>query len=302
MELFNELESLAASAVYEEADDTATNDATEGSIKIWRERFGYTNDRATELIEAIQSLKQHSIITPKTPLSPNEARKIYILKLERVISTPEIVQAITGLATVPKSFRGRGESGEALFCEIDGRSKFAIESWLSVQEAVSFRPLFIPDRRAYKELSPFSLYPTLNKESTLPHYRPQDPHLFTSPSSTFGHKHDQFPVWYFFYGSLASATKLRTILASSADKHPILHDAAVRGGQIATWGAGKYKALINGPTANVIKGSAYQVVSEEDEDALRRYETDQYEVVRCSIEMNNAIVDGCTFRFIGVTD
>ena len=162
MELSNELESLAASAVYEEADDTATNDATEGSIKIWRERFGYTNDRATELIEAIQSLKQHSIITPKTPLSPNEARKIYIFKLEHVISTPEIVQAITGLSTIPKSFHGRGESGEALFCEIDGRSKFAIESWLSVQEAVSFRPLFIPDRRAYKELSPFSLYPTLN--------------------------------------------------------------------------------------------------------------------------------------------
>jgi hypothetical protein len=302
MDLFDELESLAATATYEETDDTATNDATEGSIKTWRERFGYTHDRATEVIRAIRSSRQQSVIIQNTDLSPNEARRIYILKLERLISTPEIVQVITGLSTIPKSFRGRGENGDALFCEIDGRTKFAIENWLSIQRAASFRPLFVPDRRAYKEISPCSLYPTLNKDSTLPQYRPQDPHLLTSPLPTFGRKHDQFPVWYFFYGTLASVTKLCTILTSSEDKNPILHDASVRGGKIETWGAGKYKALINGPTTNVIKGSAYQVVSEEDEDALRRYETDQYEVVRCSIEMNNTIVEGCTFRFIGETD
>jgi hypothetical protein len=302
MDLFDELENLAATATYEETDDTATNDATEGSIKTWRERFGYTHDRATELIRAIRFSRQQSVIIQNTDLSAKEARRIYILKLEQLISTPEIVQVITGLSTILKSFRGRGENGDVLFCEIDGRTKFAIENWLSIQRAASFRPLFVPDRRAYKEISPCSLYPTLNKDSTLPQYQPQDPHLLTSPLPTFGRKHDQFPVWYFFYGTLASVTKLCTILTSPEDKNPILHDASVRGGKIETWGAGKYKALTNGPTTNVITGSAYQVVSEEDEDALRRYETDQYEVVRCSIEMNNTIVEGCTFRFIGETD
>lgn len=51
-----------------------------------------------------------------------------------------------------------------------------------------------------------------------------------------------------------------------------------------------------------IKGSAYQVISEEHEDALRKYETSAYEVVRCLIEMNSVIVEGCTFRFVGETD
>jgi hypothetical protein len=43
-------------------------------------------------------------------------------------------------------------------------------------------------------------------------------------------------------------------------------------------------------------------MSEEHEDALRRYETCAYEVVRCLIEMDGMRVKGCTFRFVGETD
>jgi hypothetical protein len=69
-----------------------------------------------------------------------------------------------------------------------------------------------------------------------------------------------------------------------------------------TWGGGKYNALVNGLETSCIRGSAYQVMSEEHEDALRKYETSAYEVVRCVIEMKEATVEGCTFRFVGETD
>lgn len=39
-------------------------------------------------------------------------------------------------------------------------------------------------------------------------------------------------------------------------------------------------------------------MSKEQEDALRAYETEKYEVVRCRIEMEGGeVVMGCTFRF-----
>ena len=46
-------------------------------------------------------------------------------------------------------------------------------------------------------------------------------------------------------------------------------------------------------------GSAYQVSSKEHEDALRIYETENYEVVRCMIAMADEVVHGLTFRFVG---
>jgi hypothetical protein len=188
-----------------------------------------------------------------------------------------------------------------VFCKVDGRAKLAIETWLSAQKEPIFRPLFVPVGRAYKELSPQSLYPTLGKDTILPQFRPQDRHLLvTAPS--FGRTQDQYPVWYFFYGTLASVPKLCSLLSLSEDEIPILHKASVMGGKIETWGEGKYKALVDGPETSRIKGLAYQVMSEEHEDRLRKYESEAYEVVRCSIEMNSTTVQGCTFRFVGAID
>jgi hypothetical protein len=44
-------------------------------------------------------------------------------------------------------------------------------------------------------------------------------------------------------------------------------------------------------------------MSKEYEDALRGYETDNYEVVRCTISIEGGkMVKGCTFRFVGTID
>lgn len=272
MELFDELENLAVSATYEEAEEnTASYDPTQGTIRMWQERFGYTYDQATELIGITRTVKKPSITTQQAMLSPVQARTIYALKLDGPISTPQKVQIAANLPTIPESYHGSGEEGDAVFCKVDGRTKIAIENWLSTQkEMISFRPLFVPEGKAYKELSPHSLYPTLGKDVTLPQYRPPD---LDTPGSSFGRPHDQFPVWYFFYGTLADAPKLASLLSLPEGEIPILYEASVRGGRMETWGKGKYNALVDGPGTSCIKGSAYQVMSEEHEDALRKYET-----------------------------
>jgi hypothetical protein len=84
---------------------------------------------------------------------------------------------------------------------------------------------------------------------------------------------------------------------------PVFRQASITGGVIKSWG-GKYRALINGPAAARIDDWAFNVLSREHEDALRLYETEAYEVVRCSITMKdkpNDIVNGLVFRFAGQT-
>jgi len=158
----------------------------------------------------------------------------------------------------------------------------------------------VPEGKAYKELCPHSVYPTLGKDATLPQYRSQDPDLLDEPPS-FGQGQNQYPVWY-FYGTLADVAKLRSLLPLAENEMPILHEATIMGGSMKTWGHGKYNALVHGAETSCIKGAAYQVKSEEHEDALRKYETSAYEVVRCSIEMNGIFVQECTFRFVGEVD
>ena len=111
---------------------------------------------------------------------------------------------------------------------------------------------------------------------------------------------DQYPVWYFFYGTLANPDLLSGLLNLPEANSPILRPARVSQGIIKTW-AHKYKALIDGPSTAHVDGWAYEVTSSEHEDALLFYETEMYEVVRCTIAMNAGedVVQGCTFRFVG---
>ena len=108
---------------------------------------------------------------------------------------------------------------------------------------------------------------------------------------------NQYPVWYFFHGTLTDPEILAQKI--SLLELPVLRQAAVKGGKIKMWG-GKYKALVDGPSSAIVDGWAYEVSSEEGEEQLRYYETDQYEAVRCEIHMvdSGEVVKGLTFRFI----
>jgi hypothetical protein len=85
-------------------------------------------DQAAELILITKTVKKPSTVNQQTILSQAQARTIYALKLEGPISTPQKVQTVANLSTIPESYHGSGEEGDAVFCKIDGQTKMAIEN------------------------------------------------------------------------------------------------------------------------------------------------------------------------------
>ncbi|KAF2255189.1 hypothetical protein BU26DRAFT_380219, partial [Trematosphaeria pertusa] len=108
---------------------------------------------------------------------------------------------------------------------------------------------------------------------------------------------EEYPVWYFFYGTLGEPDRLKSLLGLK--KGPKLSPASVKGGRIRMWG--KYRALVDGSPDDGVSGVAYEVQKEEDEQNLRIYESAKYEVVRCKIQFRDdgREVWGLTFRFCG---
>jgi hypothetical protein len=245
---------------------------------------------------AIGVKRPKSAISSRVKLSTRQARAIYIVKLSGPLSTPEDVRIAAGRATKPDRIQGEGEHGDASFCIIYGLAKKAITKWLTTQ-GISFVPTFARVvQKAQKELSSVSIFPTLGVDSTLPQ------HHATDLGSIFKPAQEQYPVWYFFYGTLADSTVLSRQLCLPEDEFPVLFPAFVLNAKLEIW-AGKYKALVDDPyAASPVYGSAYRVSSKEHEDALRMYETENYEMVRCKISIDGEVVQGCTFRFIGTFD
>ncbi|OTA94659.1 hypothetical protein M434DRAFT_394460 [Hypoxylon sp. CO27-5] len=110
---------------------------------------------------------------------------------------------------------------------------------------------------------------------------------------------NEYPVWYFFYGTLADPMVLKRLLGHQPSYQP----ATVTGGVLKTWG-GKYKALVDAIDQKAeVQGHAFLVQDQEQEHSLQLYETDKYEVVRCEIQIDGKEkVKGLTFRFIGDVD
>lgn len=213
----------------------------------------------------------------------------YLMRLGGPLSTPSQIQNIAHLPTSPVTIEGLADDGTAAtFVRLPHTVVTHLSAWLTTAGVLAHqRPAFIRLSEAEKDFSPDSPYPTLGIDTTLPQHRSN------GSTATFRPFQDELPVWYFFYGTLGEPERLAGLLG--LEERPVLLRAAVRGGAVRTWG-GKYKALVDG--AERIGGWAYEVVSKEQEDALRAYETEKYEVVRCRIEVEGGEeVMGCTFRF-----
>lgn len=215
----------------------------------------------------------------------------FVVKLEGALGDAERIQKGAGLAKALDVVKGVGVEGEVRFCVVDGAVKNAIEEWLA-REGIRYRPVFVRVPKARKELSRNSAYPTLGVEVTLPQHRLQHQDMGFLPAQ------NEYPVSYFFYGSLADPEKLSRVLGLSEDL-PVLKPASITQGIVKSWG-GKYKALVDGPETARVEGWAYQVKTKDHEEALLFYETEKYEVVRCRIAMDEEKeeVKGCTFRFV----
>ena len=226
-----------------------------------------------------------------TDISTSQASTTYLILLKDVLNTPEKIQSIAKLSEPPEAVQASSETEDSVFCRIDGGIKQAIENWLSQQKS-TFRPTFVRLSKAKKELAATSIHPTLGLESTLPQHRPTLLQVSCLP------RQDEFPVWYFFYGTLADSFFLARLLLLPELEHPFLVPATISKGIVKTW-QHKYNALVDGASTDYVHGSAYKVTTKEREEALLLYETEKYEVVRCSIMMENGTVEGLTFRFAG---
>lgn len=214
----------------------------------------------------------------------------YLIKIDGPV-TAELLQTLAGSPQALTIEKGNGDDGDANFCIVNAVVKDALLGKIS---NINFRPTIVRlAEPAAKDLSSTSRYPTLGLDTTLPQNRP------CNADEKFLPAQDQYPVWYFFYGTLAGPAVLSRHLGLTSE--PILWPASVRGGVLKTW-AGKYRALIDGTETSVVEGHAFEVHSKEQDDALRAYETSKYEVVRCSIGIGHREIPGCTFRFVGEVD
>ncbi|KAJ0414575.1 hypothetical protein BJY00DRAFT_305481 [Aspergillus carlsbadensis] len=239
----------------------------------------------------------------KPTAHPYDHKTFYLVKLEDPISTSSKVQHLAKLSRLPEEVPGTGTgtstgTDNASFCLINGVERLALILAICFSSRCprlpkGFRPTFIRTNRAPKSLATNSIAPFLGIDSTLPHNRPSDATQAVLPAQ------DQCPVWYFFYGSLADASILGVALKFP---NPLVYRSArVTGAQLRLLG-GKRKVLLDG--AGTVPGWAYQVFCAEQEDALRAYATDRFEVVRCAIEMDytGERALGLTFRVVGGLD
>jgi hypothetical protein len=249
-----------------------------------------------ELKDLLRSTKKFHIPTEGVT-KRRSSNMDYLFKIRDPI-TPTTLASAAILSSQPRLIQGEGEDGITHFCQVRDIDIPKIKSWLATTYP-SISPVFAPINKARKTLSPDSAYPTLGYDTTLPHHRPP----FTSRSK-YRPAQDQYPVWYFFYGTLANASLLDELFGSPPEEAHVLVQAWIRGGEIRTWGS-KYKALVDSTGhGSHVAGWAYKVVSKEQEDALCMYETAKYEVVRTMIGMAMWVgglraVKGCTFRFAG---
>jgi Gamma-glutamyl cyclotransferase, AIG2-like len=98
--------------------------------------------------------------------------------------------------------------------------------------------------------------------------------------------------YYFFYGSLTDPHTLATVLKHRGP--PQLLPAKIVGYSCMFWG--QYPALLDGPPGAPVSGMAYEVQTPSERKRLEIYETSNYRLRPCLIELQGGReVDGSTF-------
>ncbi|KAF2637555.1 hypothetical protein P280DRAFT_482984 [Massarina eburnea CBS 473.64] len=153
----------------------------------------------------------------------------YLLRLEHPLSEPRDVANAIGLSRVPQLETGSGEDGEERFCRLSQTNIDALDSWAAeCHPGKKFTKIRLGIAHKEPEL------PVLGRDPTLPHHRASV------------EKKVCYPVYYFFYGTLASPSRLSRLFDIPLSQLPRLEAASILGGRIKTW-AGKYRALVDSP-------------------------------------------------------
>ncbi|KAF4344197.1 hypothetical protein FBEOM_1791 [Fusarium beomiforme] len=173
-------------------------------------------------------------------LTEKQLRKLrastFLVKLEEPLDTTSAVAQAAGLvSSIAEAITATDSLWQASsFLKINGIHKINIEAYLKASPSLAtFVSTFVPCNQARKSLSPDSLHPTLGIESTLPNRRLQ--HFSYSPYPA----QNEYPVWYFAYGTLADVDVTSKLLGYS----PQYSRAVIWRGALKHWG--KYKALVD---------------------------------------------------------
>ncbi|KAF4957129.1 hypothetical protein FGADI_3349 [Fusarium gaditjirri] len=149
---------------------------------------------------------------------------VFLIKLEGPLhSVQAVIEATNKSSTASAQVLAATDlSGQpSSFFKINGIDKLVIEGWLRENHYPNFTPTFIKDLHAPKDLSSASLYPTLGLDTTLPQHR-------LGPDEIPRRAQSEYPVLYFFYGTLADPSVLAKLLGS--DFQPRYDTAKILGG------------------------------------------------------------------------
>lgn len=331
MDLLAELNSLASTAILSD-----TFESIPEACKRWQNLFNYSLEEAKSHIASQRAGSSSSTVSqelwdavqfsseahghdresyahfldlfcrrkvPSTATGSAALEDDYIFKMSRPFDTADAVQRIADSSARPVVRTGVSTSEDdqertERFCVVNGSAKQRLTDWATEHRLPC--PHFIRISMARKDLSSDSWAPCLGYDMTLPQNRLIDREAVPRP------RQDEYPVWYFCYGTLQDPEKLRAVFSEEEGSRYELWDAKIRGGSLIEWG-NKYKALVDdcpglyGGGGEVV-GKALLVETKEHEDALRFYETKAYEVVRCGIVFGEGSeeVAACTFRYTGV--
>lgn len=316
--LLEELERMSVNAI-----DSFLDDVSEDDIKRWQTLFTMGHEEAKDKIkryredidrqrfsdelwhdiQASKEVQGHDRESceydlfrrsrVKSAISPAPAsHSSNILRgliLGGPLNTPEHIQSIAGLTKPPTTTTAESSdpTTSSKFCYITAAEEHLILQGL-LNLNISYEPHFITINMASKDLQTTSASPTLGiKEPALPQHRPC--------KSTDLVLQDEYPVFYFFYGTLAEPEILARVL-ELGEQVPVLQKAYVKGAEVKM--VGRYKALVDSEVEARVDGWAFLVESEEQELKLRVYETRMYEVVRCDVWLvgEGGVVKGLTFR------
>ncbi|KAI4726453.1 hypothetical protein E4T49_05808 [Aureobasidium sp. EXF-10728] len=298
--LLQELERLGANAIDYEDDEISEVDINrwrtlfsmsykdaENSIKAYRadiDRKRFSDELWHELraSKEAQGFDREACIPTSSQYSASN-NTLRGLILGGPLSTPENVRDIAGFT--PKLVRAESEDSETSFCYVTLKQERRIRQGLSDRGIVGFEPCFITINIAAKDPSAL---PELGVDDiTMPQHR----------LDNIGDVSQEYPVLYFFYGTLAQPEVLKRVLEFEHEPDPSsLQPAHVLEAKITN--LGQYRALVNSSSDSRVDGHAFMVQSEDKERALRLYETNMYEVVRCDIWLSGTSmpVKGLTFR------
>ncbi|KAH7207723.1 hypothetical protein BKA60DRAFT_525900 [Fusarium oxysporum] len=300
MDLLNELEAMAQAALASQDDD----DIPESAIVRWQKLFGYSTATAETKITEHRNDPSHFTVSEdhwtvvrdrmeaeghdheayvhsciRTPRDEINQRQEMTMKEKRRLRASTVLVKLEGpLHSVQAVMQAAGKSSAdstqvlaatdlsgqpSSFFKINGIDKLVIERWLRENPYPGFTPTFIRDLNAPKDLSSTSFHPTLGLDTTLPQYQLGSDEI-PRPAQ------NEYPVWYFFYGTLADPSVLAKLLGS--DFRPQYCAAKIHGGALKSWG--RYNTLVDDPSrTNLAHGKALLVQTREEEECLRAYET-----------------------------